>query len=144
VTKLLGSFALAALATAVTTQTLKANSTLCVMGDSVMSGTYVMSGTGNIVGLGPVVVVGEVVYNGDGTGVLMSATENVNGAVVRLSMVPAIFTVNRDCTGSKTVGTGSSAEHFDFLITPDGSTITWVETDANAVISGTAVRIGFK
>jgi len=143
-TKLLGSLALAAFAAAMTTPTLKADSYLCLMGNNVMSGTYVMSGTGNIVGLGPVVMAGEVVYNGDGTGVLMSATKNVNGAVVRVSMVPATFTVNPDCTGSKIVGTGSSATHFDFLITPDGSTITWVETDANAVISGTAVRIGPK
>ena len=34
--------------------------------------------------------------------------------------------------------------HYDFVITPDGSTITWVETDANAVVSAKAVRIGPK
>jgi hypothetical protein len=56
-------------------------------------------------------------------------------------MVPITFSVNRDCTGSKTVGSGASATHFDFVITPDGRTITWVQTDAFWVTSGTAVRM---
>jgi hypothetical protein len=59
-------------------------------------------------------------------------------------MVPAIFTVNRNCTGSKTVGTGASANHFDFVITPDGHTITFIETDAFAVTPGTAVRLNWQ
>jgi hypothetical protein len=105
-----------------------------------MSGVYVMSGRGNIVGVGPVVMVGEVVYNGDGTGTLLSVTKNVNGTVLTSAQIPVMFTVNRDCTGSKIVGSGASATHFDFVITPDGSTITWVGTDPNSVISGKAVR----
>jgi hypothetical protein len=48
--------------------------------------------------------------------------------------------VNPDCTGSKTIGSGASATHFDFIITPDGSTITWIETDNGVTLSGTAIR----
>jgi hypothetical protein len=44
--------------------------------------------------------------------------------------------VNRDCTGSKTIGTS----HFNFVITPDGSTITWIVTDAGVTLSGTGIR----
>jgi hypothetical protein len=71
-------------------------------------------------------MVGEVIYNGDGTGTLLSATLNANGAVSKLAGVSGVFTVNQDCTGSKTFGSGPSAQHFDFVITPDGSTITWL------------------
>lgn len=105
-----------------------------------MNGIYVMSGKGDIVGVGPVVLEGVVVYNGDGTGVLLSVTQNVNGTITRATSIPVTYTVNRDCTGSKIVGSGASPNHFDFVITPDGSIITWVETDPTAVISGKAVR----
>jgi hypothetical protein len=108
------------------------------LGNAVMNGTYVMSGKGTIVGVGPVAMIGQVVYNGDGTGVLLSVTKSVNGMIVKTASVPVVFTVNPDCTGSKIVGSG--AAHFDFVITPDGATITWVQTDTNAVISGTAER----
>ena len=122
---------------AFTPQAIKAQAPHCSMGNLVMNGTYVMSGNGTIVGVGPVVMVGQAVYNGDGAGVLSSVTKNVNGMVVRATSVPVVFTVNPDCTGSKIVG-GSG--HFDFVITPDGNTITWVQTDTNAVISGKAER----
>ena len=102
-----------------------------------MSGTGAVFGTGG----GPIAFVGVVTYNGDGTGVLMSATDNLNGTVGRATSIPATFTVNRDCTGSKTIGSGPTAQHFDFVITPDGRTLTFVETDAFAVVSGTAVRM---
>ena len=107
-----------------------------------MNGTYVMSGGGAVTGVGPVSVAGLVVYNGDGTGTLVTSTSSVNGTVSKLANVSGVYTVNRDCTGSKVFGSGASAQHFDFVITPDGSTITWVETDNGTTISGTAVRAG--
>jgi hypothetical protein len=133
--------AFAVFAAAASQQVARADDSLhCYAGNAVMNGVYVMSGRGNLVGVGPVVMAGEVVYNGNGTGTLLSSTLNVNGTIVGYTQVPVVFTVNPDCTGSKTLGTGSSATHYNFVITPDGSTITWVETDANAVISGKAVR----
>ena len=126
---------------ALTPQAIKAEAPqACFRGNSVMNGTYVMSGNGTVVGVGPVVMVGEVIYNGDGTGTLLIVTKNVNGTVFSSSSVPVAYTVNPDCTGSKTVGSGASANHFDFVITPDGATITWVGTDASAIISGKAKR----
>ena len=52
-----------------------------------------------------------------------------------------VFTVNSNCTGSKTFGTGATATHFDFMITPDGKTITWIAMDSGVIIIGTAVRM---
>jgi len=131
------------IAAGLATQSLRAEGPpQCASGNMVMNRTYAMSGTGAVLGTGggPIAFVGIVTYNGDGTGTLHSATANVNGTVLKSTLVPAVFTVNRDCTGSKTFGAGPTAQHFDFVITPDGSTITFVETDAFAVMSGAAVR----
>ncbi|HEY6346724.1 MAG TPA: hypothetical protein VIY49_34980 [Bryobacteraceae bacterium] len=137
------SLAVAAMAAAFVPQVVKAQGpALCPMGNVVMNGTYVMSAGGTVTGVGPVTFAGLVVYNGDGTGTLVTATESLNGAISKLANVSGVYTVNRDCTGSKTFGSGASAQHFDFVITPDGSTITWVETDNGTTISGTAVRAG--
>jgi hypothetical protein len=66
---------------------------------------------------------------------------SANGTITRGITATGTFIVNRDCTGSKTFGSGPTAAHYDFVITPDGSMITWVETDAGVVISGQAVRL---
>ena len=129
--------ALVAFTAAVTPQALRADNALGCAGNSVMNGTYVMSATGTIVGVGPVAMVGMVTYDGLGNGSATS-TQSVNGTIYKGVIATATFTVNRDCTGSKTFSDGS---HYDFAITLDGSTITWIETDPGVVISGTAVRI---
>jgi hypothetical protein len=130
-------FALAALCGASTAQTLKAAELQCQMQNAIMHGTYVTSGTGTITGVGPIASVGLVVYNGNGTGTLVSGTTTVNGAVSTASNVPASFTVNQDCTGTKTLG----AAHFNFVISADGDTITWIVSDPAITMSGTAVRL---
>jgi hypothetical protein len=134
-------FALAAFAAVVAPQALKAENAQCPLGNATMNGTYAMSATGTIIGLGPITVVGEVFYDGQGSGNVIAATISVNGAVSKLSSVPASFVVNRDCTGSKTIGTGPSTQHYDFVITPDGYTITWVVTDSGVALMGTAQRL---
>jgi hypothetical protein len=142
-TKFFSSLVCAAIAAAFVPQAAKAQGpSLCPMGNVVMNGVYAMSGGGNVVGVGPVTFAGLVVYHGDGTGTLVTSTGSFNGAVSKLAGVSGVYTVNRDCTGSKIFGSGASAQHFDFVITPDGTTITWVETDNGTTISGTAVRIG--
>jgi hypothetical protein len=112
----------------------------CSGQNAVMQGLYVMSGSGSITGVGPLASTGLVQYNGDGTGVLISATNSINGAVSTVSGIPGTYTVNRDCTGTKTFGSGNSAQHFNFVISPDGNTITWISTDNSVTMIGTAVR----
>jgi hypothetical protein len=133
--------AVAAFAAVLTPQALRADSSLCQLGNAIMNGTYVASGTGAIAGVGPLTTLGLIVYNGDGTGVLLSGTNTVNGSSSTSSNIPITFTVNRDCTGSKTIGTGPSATQMNFVITPDGSTITWLVTNTGVTMVGTGVRL---
>ena len=119
----------------------RAQDALCAARNMVMKGTYVMSGSGSIPGVGPLASVGLVVYNGDGTAVVASVTTSVNGTVIPGSGTPGTFTVNPDCTGSKTFGSGASAQHFNFVISPDGSKITWIVSDTGVVMTGIAERI---
>ena len=106
-------------------------------GNYTMKGTYVASGTGTVIGVGPIASVALLVYNGDGTGVSLSGTKSVNGVVSTSNNVPATFTVNPDCTGSKTIGT----TNYNFVITPDGSTITWIVTSPGVTLTGTGIRM---
>ena len=119
----------------------RADSAQCPIQNAIMNGTYVASGTGSIAGVGPLTTVSLIVYNGDGTGMVVSSTGTVSGASSTSSNVPVTFTVNRDCTGSKTIGTGPSATHMNFVITPDGDTITWIVTNTGVTASGTGVRL---
>ena len=128
--------ALGALTAGLAPQVLKAEA-FC--SNATMKGTYIASGTG-MVGTGspfnPIASVSLVIYNGDGTGVSVYGTTTVAGQSTTSSNVPASFTVNPDCTGSKTIG----ATNFNFVITPDGSTITWIVTNPGVTLMGTGVR----
>ena len=135
------SIALAAVGAVLAGSSLIAAEPHCRLQNAVMTGTYVTSGSGTITGVGPLASVGLVVYNGDGTGTLLSGTNVINGSSSTLANIPATFTVNSDCTGSKTIGTGASAVHFNFVISPDGSTITWIVTDPGVTMLGVATRL---
>lgn len=114
---------------------------LCAAQNLIMKGTYVVSASGTILGLGPVTAVGQFTYHGDGTGTGGTSTVSVNGATSASSGAPASYTVNPDCSGTKTVGFGPAAQHYNFVITPDGQTITFIVTDVNVAIVGTAQRL---
>jgi hypothetical protein len=135
--KFFGSLAVAAIA-ALLSPALKADTPPhCSMGNAIMQGTYVASGTGTITGVGAIATVGLIVYNGDGSGNAVLSTTTVNGAASTKTNVPISFTVNPDCTGSKVLGT----THMNFVITPDGTTITWIITDNGVTMMGTGVRL---
>lgn len=131
----------AAFALALAPAIARADNAQCPLQNAVMNGTYVASGTGSVSGVGPITTVGLIVYNGDGTGSVVSSTGTLNGASSTSSNVPITFTVNRDCTGSKTIGSGPSATQMNFVITPDGSTITWIVTNTGVTMSGTGIRL---
>jgi hypothetical protein len=136
-------FALAAFTAAVAPQALKADNANCQVGNSIMNGTYYVSATGTIagtgVGTGPVVYLGLVSYDGDGHGLYGPSTTVVNGvASTDPGGTKGTFTVNRDCTGFKQFADGT---HYNFVITPDGNTITWIETDSGGTIIGVATRL---
>jgi len=103
-----------------------------------LNGTYVNTGTGSRGG-NSVVSVSKVTYDGQGNG-LSSGTTSVAGVISRSVNVPGVYTVNRDCTGSKIFG---GATNFDFVVTPDGREITWIVTNefAGSLYTGRAVRM---
>jgi hypothetical protein len=133
-TKLFISCALAALALTAAPQALKA-APLCPLGNATLHGTYVVSGGGTIVGLGPVTSVGEVTYDGKGNS-NATYTLSANGTILPVT-VTGTYTVNPDCTATAV----ETPSHFNFVITPDGSTVWWISTDEGTVLSGTLVRL---
>jgi hypothetical protein len=101
-----------------------------------LSGTYVTSGTGTIGGVA-YTTVGRVTYDGHGNG-LASSTQSAGGMISRGTGITAVYTVNPDCTGTKTFG---GATTFDFVVSPNGKLIHWIVTNADTVLSGQAVRL---
>lgn len=83
-----------------------------------------------------VAFVGKITYDGEGNFV-NPFTVSFNGAIVR-SELTGTYTVNSDCTGSFTATDGSS---FDFVVSPDGSKLDYVRTNADTIINGTAARL---
>jgi hypothetical protein len=138
ITRFRMSLAVAALAAALIPQVVRAQGPpSCILENAVMSGTYVVSGSGSVTGVGAIATVGLIVYNGDGTGMAPFSTTTVTGVSSTSSKVPATYTVNSDCTGSKNIG----GTHFNFVISPDGSTINWIVTDNGVTMAGTGIRI---
>lgn len=108
--------------------------------NATMHGTYALSESG-FAGGAPIGAIGEVIYDGRGNGKLVTETLSLNGTIFRGITGTGVFTVNSDCTGSKTFTTSGGESHFDFVITADGSKIDFIETDSGVVGTGTAIRI---
>lgn len=111
-----------------------------ICSDATMHGTYALSGSG-FAGGAPIAVTGEVIYDGQGNGKLVTETVSLNGTIFRGITGTGVFTVNSDCTGSKIFTTTAGTSHFDFVITADGSKITWISTDSGVALTGTGVRL---
>ena len=135
--KLFLSCALTAFALAVAPQALKAAEpeALCPRQNATLVGTYMSHGTGTVVGVGQVAAVGTITYDGHGN-LVNPFTLSVNGTVSTFTQ-SGTYTVNSDCTG--TVVQGGS--HYDFVVSPDASTVFWIETDPGTIITGTASRM---
>lgn len=106
-----------------------------------LQGSYALSATGTLAGLGGLAVVGTVTYDGNGSG---TGTETLSlaGTIFRQLAFTGAYTVNRDCTGSKQFTIpGIATSSFDFVVTPDGSKIVFIQTDSGALFTGTAVRL---
>jgi hypothetical protein len=70
----------------------------------------------------------------------------VNGKITSMEPFSATYTVKADCTGTTTVE-GLVVTHYDLFTAPDGSIITFVQTDPGVVaagfeLRGTAKRVG--
>lgn len=106
--------------------------------NTTLRGTYVMSASGTL-GSAQVAVVAKVVYDGQGNASALE-TVSVGGSIYKDVSATGAFTVNSDCNGSKTFSSPLGVSNYAFVITPDGSRITWIETDAGTTLDGVALR----
>jgi hypothetical protein len=99
---------------------------------------------------GSFAVAGHAVFDGNGK-VDQVFSANFNGTVSQNEELKGgTYTVKANCTGTNTVDTnvdGSLVTHYDLFIAPDGSKVTFVQTDPGVVASGfelrgTAKRVG--
>lgn len=109
---------------------------LCPRGNATLRGTYLSMGGGSIGGVGAVAFVGKGIFDGKGN-ITNPFTISVAGAISE-QVAQGTYTLNSDCTGTQTL---AGANHFNFIITPDGSKFDYIETDAGTVISGSASRM---
>ena len=109
---------------------------LCPRGAATLRGTYMSMGGGTVAGVGPVTFVGEINYDGAGNAT-NPFTGSFNGVIFKGTLT-ATYTVNSDCTGSFNASDGSS--HYDFVVSPDGQKVNFIETDTGSVVSGTIAR----
>jgi hypothetical protein len=83
---------------------------------------------------------GYSIYNGDGTGTDY-VTFTVNGINANVtSPTPTKYTLNPDCTGTKTVL--PSGPHFDIFVALDGDGLTAIATDTGFAVSESDRRTG--
>ena len=82
---------------------------------------------------------GYSIYNGDGTGTDY-VTFIVNGVNANVaSPMPTQYTINPDCTGTKTVL--PDGPHFNIFVATDGSALTAVATDQGFSVSESDKRV---
>ena len=86
---------------------------------------------------------GYSVYNGDGTGE-DHVTLTVNGiVVVPSSTQPFVYTLNPDCTGTRTVNPSAPqpGPHFDIFVASNGEGLTEIATDPGFSVASFTRRV---
>jgi hypothetical protein len=92
-------------------------------------------------GAGPFAYAGFVKYDGNGNESEIY-TISVNGTVSRHVTETATYTVSPDCLESEVdTGQGTGTQHYDGFLSPDGSQMAFIQTDAGVVSAGTLVRV---
>lgn len=118
-------------------QALRAAEAPCALGKATLHGTYIsLHPTGYIVGTGPATANGTITFDGRGNS-SNTFSVSINGVISQGVTVIGPYIVNPDCTGTLSQSDGS---HYDFVVMPDGSRFSWIETDAGTVFSGEAAR----
>jgi len=109
---------------------------------SMLKGNYVYATDGYIVTGSkqvPFAEAGHDVFHGDGT-LTGWATDSTNGEITR-SVYSGSYTLDADCSGTVTVtdNTGETT-HFDYFVSKNGATLTYIQTDAGYVSSAFELR----
>lgn len=108
-----------------------------------LKGTYIFSGTGTFAPFGPFAAAGIATYDGLGK-VQGTTTNSLAGTIYQNLAFTGAYTVNGDCTGSVifTYTASGQTTSFDFVVTPQGDTVTSICTDTGGTLVLTSVRIG--
>ena len=109
----------------------------------ILSGFTMPSGTPE-----PKAAVEVIRFTGDGTAATPAATRSVNGMIIEEDgtatgtyTVASISSADGACTGKLTITNPPSGPHFDLFFTLKGEFIGMIQTDANNVFQGKAVKI---
>jgi hypothetical protein len=86
----------------------------------------------------PAANVGYETFNGDGTGTDVVTFRVGNAIVLQNFAAPTIYTVNADCTGTKTVIGGPK---FGIFVSPDGSQVATISTDPGNYVASVDHRV---
>jgi hypothetical protein len=109
---------------------------------STLKGRYVFSFDGvRVVGSNQVPFAGAGFSIFDGQGHVHGiATQSVNGRILSRLPFAATYTISPDCVVIETFMIARTTLHFDEFTTPDGSVLTFVETDPGVVTSSFAMQ----
>lgn len=89
---------------------------------------------------GPFAYAGFVYYDGNGKNHEVY-TISAAGQVTRHVTETGTYHINADCTGSETdTAPGIGTQHYDEFVSPDGSQISYIQTDEGIVSAGTLTR----
>jgi hypothetical protein len=113
--------------------------------EATLRGTYLVAYAGvDISGNDqvPFAGAGYEVFDGNGN-VNTVFSANFNGTVISPPQsLSGTYTVNADCTGTSTYTFEGVTSHYDLFIAPDGSMLTWVQTDPpEFVVSAVEQRV---
>jgi hypothetical protein len=89
----------------------------------------------------PAANVGYETFNGDGTGTDVVTFRVGNTIVLENFASPTIYTVNADCTGTKTVIGGPK---FGIFVSPDSSQVATISTDPGNYVASIDHRVSSK
>jgi hypothetical protein len=109
--------------------------------EATLNGRYLLAFDGFIVKGDekvPFAVANFEVFDGNGNAKGVSSF-SVNGKITRKEPFSATYTVKANCTGTTTVD-ANVVTHYDFFTAPDGSMITFVQTDPGVVAAGSQLQ----
>jgi len=86
----------------------------------------------------PAANVGYETFNGNGTGTDVVTFRVGNSIVLENFAAPTTYTVNADCTGTKTVIGGPK---FGIFVSPDGSQVATISTDPGNYVASIDHRV---
>jgi hypothetical protein len=116
--------------------------------EATLQGTYLVAYDGVVTGgpdKAPFAVAALEVFDGNGKIKGVYSAHNADGKITKKEPTSGTYTVKADCTGTSTYSGDGFVYKYDLFIAPDGSMITFVQTDPpEGVVSGVAQRVARK